>query len=78
MTGERDRPTWSVTEEHDAATPYDLALVLVNVALEGTDRDVRLVVTWAEADDEPEVLAVYPCRECGWRQSCKGGEECHS
>jgi hypothetical protein len=66
-------PQWRVVQERGE---YDLELVLANPQREGTDDDVRLVVRWGEVDDEPEVTAVYPCRECGWAKAC--GLGCHS
>lgn len=64
---------WTVVAESGV---FDLQLVLANPELEGTDNDRRLVVTWNEAEDDPAVMAVYPCRVCGWDRAC--GEDCHS
>jgi len=72
-----EQTPWRVVEE-SGPSEFDLAFVLINAEWENTDRDVRLVVRWDEAEDEPEVMAVYPCRECGWAQACDDGLGCHS
>ena len=67
--------TWRVTDASPVidATPYDLALELVN----DEQPEMRLAVLWREGDEDPEIIPYYPCAVCGWDGACPEGE-CHS
>lgn len=58
---------WMIANQSDA-----------HVELKNTTDDTRRIGVLLDPEDSDDVTAmsVYPCRECGWAQTCEDG--CHS
>lgn len=69
---------WRVLEDRPERDSAGAPMAKQYIVLRRTDDDhdeARLVITLVP-DEEPEVMWVYPCRECGWAETCAEG--CHS